>query len=327
MPSLSPAWAAPLGSPQLAQLHMALGLEEAEDDGLGRRLQLRARDGQLLAARAFEPAGEARAVAVLAPATGVPQRFYAPFARWLSGRGYAVLSLDYRGLAESAAPNAQGAAGASMRDWMLLDLPAALQAAGERAQAGARRLPLLWIGHSLGGHALALQEGIARVDAAVCVGAQLPAFARWPAGLPRWGARFFFQAWLPLWVRLSGRLPGWALGGGLTLPGPAARDWSRWGQLPNYFASDPQLSLQASRFQGVAQLWCISDDWVFGPEPAVQALHDVFPAGRAELITVRPEQAGVQQLGHFGVFRRQVGERLWPLWLQRIEAAVPALRT
>ena len=33
-----------------------------------------------------------------------------------------------------------------------------------------------------------------------------------------------------------------------------------------------------------------------------------------------------KEMGHFGVFRRQHGERVWPLWLQRLEDAVPALR-
>ena len=86
--------------------------------------------------------------------------------------------------------------------------------------------------------------------------------------------------------------------------------------------------VRASRWQGVAQLWCISDDWVFGPEPTVRALHQVFDGapGRAELLHLHPLDVGARQLGHFGVFRRQHGERVWSLWLQRLEQAVPKLQ-
>jgi predicted alpha/beta hydrolase len=313
------------GSPNLDQLHAALGLIDA-DAPAERSLALRAADGVRLAAQLYEPVGPARAVAVLAPATGVPQRFYRPFCQWLSRQGYAVLSLDYRGLAASRCPEGRTDQ-ASMRDWMLLDLPAALQAGLRRARQDGERLPLLWVGHSLGGHALALLDGVENVDAVITLGSQLPAFARWPAGHARWGARFFFQAWLPLMVGLFGRLPAWALGGGLSLPAPAARDWSRWGQMPNYFASDPGLQLQAARFRGVAQLWCVADDWVFGPEPAVQALADRFAPGHAELLRLTPAEVGLKQLGHFGAFRREAEARLWPLLLARIEAAVPALQS
>jgi predicted alpha/beta hydrolase len=326
-----------LGSPNLLQIHAALGLHEPPPTR-EHALTLRTHDGSPLSAHWFEPPGAARAVALLAPATGVPQRFYAPFARWLAERGYAVLTLDYRGMGRSAAA---GGSAASMRDWMLADLPAALDAVLARAGRddgrdvgcsggqGAARLPVLWVGHSLGGHALPLQPRLHEVDAAIGVGAQLPSFSRWPAGMGRLGARFFFRSWLPLCVRAFGRLPGWALGGGLPLPAPAALDWSRWGGLPDYYRSEPAMAerLQAHRLQGVAQFWCIADDWVFGPEPAVRALQRAFDAapGRAELLRLHPREVGARRLGHFGVFRRDVGPRVWSRWLDGIEAAVPRL--
>ena len=183
-----------LGSPNLLQIHAALGLHEPPPTR-EHALTLRTHDGSPLSAHWFEPPGAARAVALLAPATGVPQR--------------------------SAAA---GGSAASMRDWMLADLPAALDAVLARAGRddgrdggcsggqGAARLPVLWVGHSLGGHALPLQPRLHEVAAAIGVGAQLPSFSRWPAGMGRLGARLFFRSWLPLCVRAFGRLPGWAEG-------------------------------------------------------------------------------------------------------------------
>lgn len=316
------------GSPNLASLHAALPWRDDDLPG-EERFTLLTADGVELMATQFDPpaaAGPARAVALVAPATGVPQGYYAAFARWLAQRGYAVFTVDYRGLGAS-----QAAPQASMRDWMLLDLPALLRIARRRARTpDGRVLPVLWIGHSLGGHALTVLDGVEHVDAVIGVGAQLPAFHRWPWGKDRWGARFFFKTWLPLCVRWFGRLPGWAMGGGLALPGPAALDWSRWGQMENYLASDPAMQghWRADRFRGVAQFWCVQDDWVFGPEPAVRALQEAFAGapGQASLERLVPRDVGMARVGHFGPFRRSGASRIWPTLLERIEAAVPALR-
>ena len=269
----------------------------------------------------------------MAPATGVPQRFYAAFARWLAAEGYAVLTVDYRGLAQSRDAAPERRPGASMRDWMQGDLPLALRhvlARAARGQSAGARLPTLWVGHSLGGHALTLQPQLGELDAVLCVGAQLPAFVRWPGWWGRWGAALFFKHWLPAVVGTVGHLPSWALGGGEALPAAAAMDWSRWGQMPNYFASDPALAdaYVPERFRGVAHLYCVSDDWVFGPEPAVQALVDAFATapGAASLLRISPQQVGLAHLGHFAPFSRRAGERLWPLMLRRLEAATPALQ-
>jgi predicted alpha/beta hydrolase len=322
--------APPPGSPDLPHLHAAAGLG-ASATVTTQVVDLPLPQGGALRGTWFEPPTPARAVALVAPATGVPQRFYGAFARWLAAEGYAVLTVDYRGLAQSrqAAPDRRP--GASMRDWMQGDLPLALRHVLARAAQGpGPRLPTLWVGHSLGGHALTLQPQLGELDAVLCVGAQLPAFAHWPGWWGRWGAALFFKRWLPWVVGLCGHLPRWALGGGEALPAAAALDWSRWGQMPNYFASDPNLAdaYVPERFRGVAHLYCVSDDWVFGPEPAVRALVDAFATapGSASLLRISPQALGLRQLGHFAPFGRQVGERLWPLMLRRLEAATPALQ-
>ncbi|MDP2416533.1 MAG: hypothetical protein U1D25_04125 [Hydrogenophaga sp.] len=69
--------------------------------------------------------------------------------------------------------------------------------------------------------------------------------------------RDFFKRWIPLCERLTGRLPGWALGGGEALPGAAALDWSRSGMSPGYFKDDPACAgwYQPHHFRGHMQMW------------------------------------------------------------------------
>ena len=289
-------------------------------------IALRTDDGFPLAATVFEPP-VARAVALMAPATGVPRGFYGAFARWLSAQGYAVLTLDYRGIAGSRS-SAPSRVQASMGDWMQFDLPAALAAVRRRAAFGSQRLGVLWVGHSLGGHALARLRGLGHIDAAIGVAAQLPSFHLWPRWHQRWGARLFFERWVPWCVGLFGYLPGWAIGGGEDLPASAALDWSRWGMTRGYFTGDPSVEVTASEWRGVAHLWCVTDDWVFGPRPAIEALQRVLDgsSGSAVVREIAPKDLGTRRLGHFGPFRKRLAAGFWATMLEAIERDVPRLR-
>src|SRR5688572_27245204 len=103
-------------------------------------------DGWALAARFFGASGPARGAVLIGAATGVPQRFYAPFARELAAAGFDVLTLDYRGIAESA-PDHPRRTQVLMEDWGRHDLNAAL--AWLRRERSPRAL--LYLGHSVGG--------------------------------------------------------------------------------------------------------------------------------------------------------------------------------
>lgn len=282
-------------------------------------------DGRHLAASWFEPAGRARAVAVVHSATGVPRGYYRAFAEWLAARGYAVLTYDYRGIGGSRhGPPADD--GASMRDWAVLDMSAALAAAEARRAAAA--LPLLLVGHSFGGNSIAFAQGVERADAIVCVAAQLGEARLFPH-VHRLAANVFFRAWLPAVVRLYGHAPGWALGGGAeALPPRVARQWARWGLTRGWAYADPALQPHdaSARVRVPVHFWNISDDLTYGPPRAVDALAARYANAAVQRLTIAPREVGVRRLGHFGAFRRAPGARLWQRLLAPIEAAAPALR-
>ena len=92
--------------------------------------------------------------------TGFPKGFYERFARHLAGRGAAVLTYDYRGIAGSR-PEDLAALEMDYPDWGRLDMPAALKA----LKAAAPELPVFHVGHSVGGHFVGFmlnQDQIAR---------------------------------------------------------------------------------------------------------------------------------------------------------------------
>lgn len=295
-------------------------------DASGAGTVLMADDGRALAASWFEPsAGPARAVAVISAATGVPRGFYRGFSQWLSARGYAVLTYDYRGIAGSRRGRLRDEP-ATMRDWALLDMSAALAAA--EARRATQRLPLLLVGHSFGGNAIAFARGVERADALLAVGSQLGEPRLYP-GVHRWKAELFFRAVLPATVALHGHLPAWTLGGGAQpLPAGVAREWARWGLTPGWAFADPAMRAHraAAALAVPVHLWDVSDDLTFAPARAVDALAAQFRNAVVQRHQLRPADVGAKRLGHFGAFRRDPGPRLWERLLAPVEAAVPALR-
>ncbi|MFN8899335.1 MAG: alpha/beta fold hydrolase [Pseudomonadota bacterium] len=279
-------------------------------------------DGRHLAATWHEPVGPARAVALVSAATGAPRGFYRGFAQWLAGRGYAVLTYDYRGIGGSRrGPMRQETA--SMRDWALLDMSAALAAAQARRQ---RRLPLLLVGHSFGGNGIAFARGVEQADALLMVAAQ-HGEARLFDGRHRLLAEVYFRALLPAAVALHGHAPRWA-SRGEALPREVARDWWRWGLTPGWACADPRMApyRQASGLVCPVHLWSIDDDRTYGAPRAVDALAAQFRNAAVQRHHLHPREVGAQAIGHFGAFRREPGPRLWQRLLAPVEAAAPELR-
>ncbi len=294
---------------------------------------LRCSDGRLLAAQWFEPPAAVglQAVAVIGAATAVPASYYRHFAEWLARRGYAVLTFDYRGIAASR-DALQPGEDVRLRDWARVDMAAALHAADLRrereARAQQRDLGLLWVGHSLGGNSVGLVPGFAdKVDALLGVAAQVAYLGHW-SGFARVQAWVFFHWMLPVLVRLLGRAPGRVLGPRAEdLPAGAALEWAAWGRTPGFLFGDSSLARERNyhQFTGAAHLWSITDDHLFGPAAAVDALAQEFSGAQVQRHVMSPADLGVRKIEHFGPFRRDLGAGLWPRLLAPLEAASPKL--
>jgi predicted alpha/beta hydrolase len=139
-------------------------------------IEVRTRDGQTLFADVREPASSKPVgVAVLAHAMFARRsEFEKPsgqgLAELFASAGYVTVAFDFRGHGDSG-PHAQDGADWSYDDLVRSDLPAVAGCAKGRFPA----LPLVVVGHSLGGHvALASQgTGILEADALVLVAANV----------------------------------------------------------------------------------------------------------------------------------------------------------
>jgi predicted alpha/beta hydrolase len=255
-------------------------------------------DGFPLAGDRFDPAGPPRAVAVIAGAMGVSRKFYRAFAAFLAENGVAALTFDYRGLGGSRPPGPLSRFHAELHQWGEEDIAGALDLAGA-AHPG---VPLVFVGHSVGGQLVGLAPNAERLAAMLLVASQSGYWRLWPART-RWRMVLVWHLAIPALCRALGYLPLRLLGGGQDVPGGVALEWARWGRHPRYVMSWAEQRPQA-RFATLAcplRSLAIADDRFYAPRPAVEALVAMYPRTRSEVLVVPAGGSGA--IGHFGFFR------------------------
>jgi predicted alpha/beta hydrolase len=289
-------------------------IEAVWDDVFADDIMIPAIDGYPLAATLYLPRGPKRHAVLINSATATPRRIYRGFASYLAYRGCAVLTYDYRGIGGSrkaghAGPDQPGSLKgfeATMADWALLDIAAAVGWMRERYHA----MPLRYVGHSFGGQALGLLPNNIDVSRALLVAAQA-GYWRLMSGIEGYRVAALLNGiGVPL-THALGYAPGWA-GIGEDLPKGVFLQWTRWVMSPHYLFDDGSLPSRANfaNFTGDLRALCLTDD-PWATRPAVELLCAGFPAATPEIVSVAPKDAGVTRIGHFGFFRPHHRDTLW----------------
>ncbi|MBL8603373.1 MAG: alpha/beta fold hydrolase [Myxococcales bacterium] len=261
---------------------------------------VRTADGALLSAQAFVPRERPTAAVVLAGATAVPSRYYKAFATALAREGFAVMTFDYRGVGRSR----EAHPAPDMRGWFE-DINAVVSLVAER-YAG---LPVLYVGHSFGGHALGVSRAVAtHVRAAVSVASMSGWVGHWPMPA-RLKIEALWRVAVPFFAGTLGYVPGWA---GLQedLPGGVARDWAGWCLTPGYFRG--ALEAETAQFDTLAVpiLFQNYSDDAYAPAAAVEEFVGWFRSATITREVLEPKRHGLSSIGHFGFFREK-NAALW----------------
>jgi predicted alpha/beta hydrolase len=277
-------------------------------------LTLKTNDGYTLSAYEYSSGEHSqdtnKPIIVVAGATAVPQRFYQRFAHYAVEQGATVITLDYRGVGESAP---ETLVGFDMRylQWATEDLAAAIaHAQGLRLTTNQER-PILLIGHSFGGHALGLLPNIEFVDGAYVFGVG-SGWHGWMPYLESLKVRLLWHVIAPILVRVYGYLPWNKLGLGEDLPINVYRDWKYWCQFPHYFFDDPDMSHVADLFarfdKPLVALNAVDDKWA---QPASRdAFFKGYSNAQLKTVDIQPADVGLREIDHMGYFKKN-SQLIW----------------
>jgi predicted alpha/beta hydrolase len=263
--------------------------------------------GDQVAARLY-PARAPRGMVLLHPATAVTQAYYEGFARYLAGMGLSVLTYDYRGTGASRRASLRGCK-VTMSGWIDEDVAAVTRWAAERFP----ELPLLAVGHSVGGHAIALSEHSAYLRAAALVASHAGVTRLIRGRRERLRVWFVMRVLAPLLCGVFGYMPGRRIGLGEDLPASVMRQWSHWTTLPRYFLDDPWMEAEARMARQYLPLLALGfDDDPWANPEAIGVLVAPLVNARLERRQIAPADAGVPAIGHMGFFRKRCAAILWP---------------
>jgi predicted alpha/beta hydrolase len=274
--------------------------------------------GQSLSAQMFAPRDAPVGAALIVPAMGVTQGYYAAFAGWLASQGFLAATFDYRGIGQSRRGRLRDLR-VDILDWAGGDCAAMIDAVA----AAAPGVPLTWIGHSLGGQILAFVPGPSRSRLAKVVTVATGS-GYWRQHDPRLRRRIWWLWYVvvPLALRLCGYFPGRRLGKVGDLPGGVMAQWRRWCLDPDYAAGAEGPSARAQYAAVDTPLVSLSfTDDEFMSAQNVASLHGFYTAAPKVMTRIDPRQIGERRIGHFGFFRPRFEQQLWRRYLLPVLAA------
>lgn len=281
------------------------------------QITIRCADEFPLAATLFVPKQDigSRAI-VISPGMGVPQTFYARFAKYLASRGHTVVTYDYRGVGASVDSGFRGS-DMRMEDWGRLDLDAVL--AWTRDEIGPKRLFL--IGHSAGGQLVGLarhSEALSGMIFVACQSGYWKHFTKIKRRL--W---LFWHLVIPAlskgWDYFPARLFGLST---VNLPSGVALQWASWCRSPDYLFNGKHL-VDTQRYRELSMpilAYSFPDDR-FAPNGAVEALLSKYPGCPITRYRIWPVDVRYPHIGHLGFFREHMHETLWQQtaeWLEGV---------
>lgn len=238
---------------------------------------------------------------------GVRQEFYHPFAHYLAANGIHVVTFDYRGMGASRPSRLRGFK-ADVSSWAEKDLE-------EMLGRGDAKLPLLFVGHSLGGQLLGVPASNGQVRAAITVTAG-SGWYKYNDRMPVQVRIFWFVA-IPALTPLFGYFPGKPLRMVGDLPQGVATQWRRWCLHPDYLLSEGERYRAAfDRVKVPIRSYSFEDDPLI-TRRAVDNLHTFYRNAKVERCHVDRHP-----IGHFGYFSPSSESTLWAESLRWLRSAV-----
>ncbi|MDC8832126.1 alpha/beta hydrolase family protein [Alteromonas gilva] len=257
-------------------------------------------DKTALSALLYLPGESPVCAVMLAPATGIKQRFYSHFARYLAEQGIAVLTYDNRGIGDSP-KHAQIMANATLQCWGQQDMPAVLAYLQNKFSP----IPLHLIGHSAGGQLAGLMHNAEALSSIVTYGSSSGSLRNFAAPY-KYKAHFYMNLFIPLTNLLCGQTQSHWLGMGEPLPKGVGAQWRRWCNGQGYAKTEFGSRIHQHFYDRLTQpaLWITAtDDEIVVPEN-VDDILSLYNNLRVTQQHISPGDYELAELGHMRFFSK-----------------------
>lgn len=274
-------------------------------------------DGQTIMATVY-PTPNPKGTVILASALGVPQSYYARYAKYLMENGYQSISFDYRGTALSCYQGNLDQL--QLIDWGKQDLHRVIQEARTLAADHSHTADnILLVGHSIGGQLTGMSDETQHIQRAIFVASSAPYWKRWQ-GMEKLSMFFSINIMIPLACFGRKIFPAKAVGfSSINMPASVATKWVKWMNTPDYLF-DKEHGYDISGYKNLSMpiLSLGFDDDHFAPKVNIDWLLKFFPNCQIDNTQIAAKQHG--GIGHMGFFHDRHKNTLWQdslNWLEK----------
>jgi predicted alpha/beta hydrolase len=282
-------------------------------------LKIKCKDNYVLGARLFLPDGEPKAIVQFNSATATPQRFYQKFAEYLvKDGGLAVLTFDYRGIGLSKPAAGLKGFKVAYIEWATKDITDVSDYLLNRFST----IPLLQFGHSVGGQVIGLLSNINKSIGVIAISSAAGSTRHMPIR-QQLKSHYFFEIVRPISHLLFGYSKLKKLGIMEDLPKDLVNTWRDWCSVSDYFFDqkyyDEIKAIDAYKNLTIpVEILVPTDDEIATETNVINFWKHAYSSQGISISYLSPADFGTSGIGHFGFFRKNFENTLWPLALQKI---------
>ncbi len=274
-----------------------------------KEIKIKTNDGYILSATLREPIQKPSGFIQINSGTGIPQKFYRHFAKYLTQQGYITVTFDYRGIGKSKPETLKGFNATNLQ-WGELDMTAIL----DWGISNYPELEKIVIGHSMGGQLIGTMKNVDKIDKTFLIASGTGFWKDMPKGKLKFLMPFLWYVYIPFTTFICGYGAAKKIKQGENLPKGVALQWRNWCINNSYWKSNTSYGIDISSFKklnGNLKSISFTDDKIIS-EKANKGLLEYYKNVNVENIQISPIEKGFDKIGHFGFFSPR-SEKLWKL--------------
>lgn len=248
--------------------------------------------------------------------TATQKEFYLPFLTYLAENNYLCCLWNYRG--GERTDNLKTCTYKYL-DYGMQDMPAIKKYLNNRFPG----LPFIFVGHSAGGQQIGFMEDLSDVIGNINIAVSSGYYRNMPLGY-RMKAYFFFYVFTPLSILRYGYVKAKPYGIMENLPKKVASEWGDWITKEDYFFDKKFYGKTVplghfKDFKFPIHVIYSSDDTISNAKNTNAFWRHVKSEKGITFTELHPKDLGLKKIDHFGYFKRNMKNKLWPDIVKRLD--------